>query len=147
MPIVSTSCTSYDRSKSYHPCRSQRTSDGWSTPQELGPPLSSPAKEIGISLAANNSIYFGSKRKGGDGKGGIWVAPFVNNTWPRAIHISVNHPASDPGIAPDESFMVFTAMNQPGGYGQRDLYLTLRFAGWHLVQTSKSGPSNQLSLF
>jgi hypothetical protein len=33
---------------------------------------------------------------------------------------------NDPGIAPDESFMVFTAMNLPGGYGQRDLYLALR---------------------
>jgi len=131
-------CYSYARSKRYHPCRSQRTSDGWSRPQELGPPLSSPAKELGISLAANNSIYFGSSRKRGDGKSGrIWVAPFVGNTWPRAVNISLNHPGGDPGIAPDESFMVFTAMNLPGGYGMRDLYLTL-----HLPDGTWSKPRN-----
>ena len=115
----------YDPSPPYDLFRCQRTSDGWSTPQELGPPLSSPARELGISLAANNNIYFGSPRKG-HGKGIIWVAPFVGNTWPRAVHIDLNYPAGDPGIAPDESFMAFTAINQPGGYGHRDIYLTLR---------------------
>nr|NIN01807.1 hypothetical protein [candidate division Zixibacteria bacterium] len=129
--------SNYDPSKHYNPCRCQRTSDGWSTPQELGPPLSSPTWEFGISLAANNSIYFGSGRKRKIGKGNIWVAPFVDNTWPRAVHISLNHKAGDPGIAPDESFMVFTAMNLPGGYGQRDLYLTL-----HLPDGTWSTPQN-----
>ena len=121
----------HDPSIPYNPGRCQRTSDGWSTPQELGPPLSSPAKELGISLAANNSIYFGSVRKG---RRGIWIAPFVNNTWPRVEYV---HLAADPGIAPDESFMVFTAMNQPGGCGLRDLYLTL-----HLPDGSWSKPRN-----
>jgi Tol biopolymer transport system component len=84
-----------------------------------------------LSLSANNSIYFGSKRKG---RHGIWVAPFVNNTWPRVEYV---HLAADPGISPDESFMVFTAMNQPGGYGLRDLYLTL-----HLPDGTWSKPRN-----
>jgi hypothetical protein len=123
-----------DPSIPYNPGRCQRTSDGWSTPQELGPPLSSPARELGISLAANNNIYFGSPRKG-HGKGIIWVAPFVDNTWPRAEYISLR--GGDPGIAPDESFMVFTAIGLPGGYGQRDLYLTL-----HLPDGTWSKPRN-----
>ncbi len=127
----------YEPSEHYNPYRCQRTSDGWSTPQKLGPPLSSPAWEFGISLAANNSIYFGSGRKGGDGRSTIWVAPFVGNTWPRADHISLNHPANDMGIAPDESFMVITAMNLQGGYGQRDLYLSL-----HLPDGTWSPPWN-----
>jgi len=67
----------------------------------------------------------------------MWYFPCVNNTWPRAVHISLNYPAGDPGIAPDESFMVFTAMNQPGGYGLRDLYLTL-----HLPDGTWSTPQN-----
>ena len=122
--------STYDPSKHYNPCRCQRTSREWSTPQKLGPPLSSPGM-LGLSLSANNSIYFGSKRKG---RHGIWVAPFVNNTWPRVEYV---HLAADPGIAPDESFMVFTAMNQPGGYGLRDLYLTL-----HLPDGTWSKPRN-----
>ncbi len=115
----------YNPSKPRSRFRCQRTSDGWATPQKLGPPLSSPEGELGISLAANNNIYLSSKRWK-RGRSTIWVAPFVGNTWPRADHISLNHPANDMGIAPDESFMVFTAINLPGGYGQRDLYLTLR---------------------
>jgi len=125
--------------KSYSPCRCQRTSDGWSRPQEIGPPLSSPARELGISLAANNNIYFGSKRKG-EIRCRIWVAPFVDNTWPRAVHISLNHQAADPGIAPDESFMVFTAINLPGSYGQRDLYLTLRLPDGTWSKPRNLGP-------
>ncbi|MCP4257094.1 MAG: hypothetical protein GY774_06160 [Planctomycetes bacterium] len=129
---------SYDRSKHYNPCRSQRTSDGWSTPQELGPPLSSPAKELGISFAANNSIYIGSTRKLKHGEDGIiWAIPFEGNTWARDEHVALNFPGGEPGIAPDESFMVFTAMNQPGGYGMRDLYLTL-----HLPDGTWSKPRN-----
>ena len=105
--------------------RCNRTARGWAEPQELGPPLSSPLHEVTCSLAANNAIYFGSRRKYQKIK--IWFAPFVDSTWPRADRIVLNHPhGGDPGIAPDESFMVFTAINLPGGYGHRDIYLTLR---------------------
>ena len=126
--------------KPYNPGRCQRTSDGWSTPQKLGPPLSSPARELGISLAANNNIYFGSARKGGRRKFNLWMAPFVGKTWPRADRISLNPPERDPGIAPDESFMVVTAINLPGGYGQRDLYLTLRLPDGTWSKPRNLGP-------
>jgi Tol biopolymer transport system component len=112
--------------------RCDRTAHGWTAPQTLGPALSSGAKELTCSIAANNSIYFGSTRKGEKpwGRSVIWAAPFVNNTWPRATHISLDNQQvgapGDPGIAPDESFMVFTAINLPGGYGHRDIYLTLQ---------------------
>ena len=105
--------------------RCNRTARGWAKPQQLGPPLSSPSWEVTCSIAPNNSIYFGSKRKYGKIK--IWFAPFVDNTWTRADRITLNHPhGGDPGIAPDESFMVFTSIDLPGGYGHRDIYLTLR---------------------
>jgi hypothetical protein len=108
-------------SKHYSPYRCQRTVQEWSEPQKLGPPLDSSAGELALCFAANNNLYIGSKRKRKDESSNIWVAPFVGNTWPQANHISFNHPAADPGIAPDESFMVVTVMNQPGDYGQRDL--------------------------
>ena len=145
----------YPRVEHYDLYRCDRTSHGWAKPQRLGEPLSSPSNEITCSLAANNSIYLGSGRKGNDERSWIWIVPFVSDTWPRADHITLNlqqpltkhepakstlvdhtwpravhfsltHQASDPGIAPDESFMVFTAKDLPGGYGHRDLYLSLR---------------------
>jgi len=130
----------YDPSPRYDLFRCQRTSDGWSTPQELGPPFSSPAREHGISLAANSSIYFFRSKRGSGGSGGrIFYAPFVGNTWPRVEHVSLNthYKATCPGIAPDESFMVFTAKDLPGGYGHMDLYLTL-----HLPDGAWSKPRN-----
>jgi len=81
-------------------------------------------------------MYFGSKRKYGNIR--IWFAPFMDNTWIRADGIILNHPhGGDPGIAPDESFMVFTSINLPGGYGHRDIYLTL-----HLPDGTWSKPRN-----
>jgi len=120
--------------------RCNRTAHGWATPEQLGPPLSSPAKEIICSIAANNSIYIGSTRQHKPEKGGMWVAPFVGNTWPRAEHVAMNFSAGDGGIAPDESFMVFTEMNQPGGYGHRDLYLTLRLPDGTWSKPRNLGP-------
>ena len=119
--------------------RCNRTARGWAKPQELGPPLSSPLHEVTCSLAGNNSIYFGSRRK--YHKIWIWFAPFVDNTWPRADRIILNHPhGGDPGIAPDESFMVFTAINLPGGYGHRDIYLTLRLPDGTWSKPRNLGP-------
>ncbi|MHC4532638.1 MAG: PHB depolymerase family esterase [Planctomycetota bacterium] len=108
--------------------RCNRTPGGWNQPQELGPPLSSSGAEWGFSLAADNSFYFSSTRKGGRGGDDIWYSPFVDNTWSRAIHLSAlntGYNDAGPGIAPDESFMVFNSI-KPGGLGGADLYLTLR---------------------
>ena len=133
----------HPRIKHYGLFRCDRTSHGWSEPQRLGPPLSSPEKEIKeitCSLAANNNVYLTSGRKGGDGRCRIWFAPFVDNKWSRAVHTSLNHPGGDPGIAPDESFMVFTSLNLPGGYGHRDLYLTLRLSDGTWSKPRNLGP-------
>ncbi|OHB80892.1 MAG: hypothetical protein A2Z38_06250 [Planctomycetes bacterium RBG_19FT_COMBO_48_8] len=129
--------------KHYDLFRCTRTSHGWAKPQRLGPPLSSPAKEITCSIAANNNIYIGSGRKQGHWKGIkgiIWVVPFEGNTWLRDEHVALNLPGGDAGIAPDESFMVFTAKDVPGGYGHRDLYLTLRLPDGTWSKPQNLGP-------
>jgi len=120
--------------------RCNRTSHGWSKPQRLGPPFSSPDKELTCVLAANNSIYFGSTRKLKHGEGIIWAIPFEGNTWARDEHIALNFPVGDPGIAPDESFMVCTAKDQPGGYGHRDIYLILRLPDGTWSKPQNLGP-------
>ena len=121
--------------------RCVRTSKGWSLPEELGPPFSDSG--LGFSVAANNSIYFVSGRKG-PYRSRFWVAPFVDNTWPRALNIPVekdNLKGCHPGIAPDESFMVFYSI-RPGAPGgtETDLYLTLREADGTWTKPHKMGP-------
>ncbi len=127
-PYLSPDGNSLYFSKRYNLCRCHRTASGWAKPQELGPPVSSPAAEFGFSLAADNSFYIASTRKGGRGGDDIWYVPFIDNTWSQAIHLSVLNTAyndAGPGIAPDKSFMVFNSI-KPGGRGGADLYLTLR---------------------
>jgi hypothetical protein len=117
---------SYDQSKySLHRCL--RTSQGWSLPRKLGPPLD--LARGGFSLAADNSIYF--FRWEGAKLGCSWVAPFVGNTWPQAIEIPVNVGGNlrghHPGIAPDASFMVFYSIRPGAQRGtETNLYITLR---------------------
>ena len=110
--------------------RCNRTARGWAKPEQLGPPFSSPDKEISCSIAANNNIYLCSGRNRWDGGSWIWVVPFVGNTWSRAVPITLDHTplrTCSPGIAPDESFMVFYSI-KPGAVGgtETNLYLTLR---------------------
>ena len=129
--------------------RCNRTAGGWAKPQQLGPPLSSSYKDINCSIAANNNIYLSSTRKGGDGRKpthGIWVVPFVGNTWTQAVNINLNltlNPprASCPGIAPDESFMVFYSI-KPGAVGgtETNLYLTLRQPDGTWTKPRNMGP-------
>ena len=132
---------SYDSSKRASLRRCMRTSQGWSLPQELGPPFSNPG--LGFSVAADNSIYFISDRKG-PYINRFWVAPFVDNTWPRAINIPVekgNLKGCHPGIAPDESFMVFYSI-KPGAPGgtETDLYLTLQRPDGTWTKPRNMGP-------
>jgi len=131
---------SYDQSKySLHRC--MRTSQGWSLPQKLGPPLD--LARGGFSLAADNSIYF--FRWEGAKLGGFWVAPFVGNTWPQAIEIPVNVGTNlrghHPGIAPDASFMVFYSIRPGAQRGtETDLYLTLRRPDGTWTKPRNMGP-------
>lgn len=120
--------------------RCHRTTEGWELPERLGPPLSSDSWEFTFSIAANNNVYLSSGRKGKHQSNTLSVIPFKDNTWSQAISISFNHQAADPGIAPDESFMVFTAKDVPGGCGHRDLYLTLRLSNGTWSKPRNLGP-------
>jgi hypothetical protein len=108
--------------------RCDRTVFGWTKPQVLGPPLSSPAAEWGFSIAADNSFYLASTRKGGRGSGDIWRIPFIDKSWSLAINMhAINTRYSDgaPGVAPDESFLIFNFV-RPRSRRGADLYLSLR---------------------
>ena len=120
---------SYDPSKRYCLHRCTRTSQGWSLPHELGSPFSDSGAFGGFSLAADNSIYFWCWEKAK--RGAFWVAPFVDNTWSQVIEIPVNVDGNlrghHPGVAPDESFLVFYSIKPGAQRGtETNLYLILR---------------------
>jgi hypothetical protein len=94
-------------------------------------------------VAANNNIYFWS-RKIPDEQCHFMVAPFVGNTWAQPKQIGVEQDnlwCCHPGIAPDESFIVFYSI-APGARGgtPTDLYLTLRRADGTWTKPRNMGP-------
>ena len=118
----------------YHRCL--RTSQGWSLPQELGPPFS--LAFGGFSVSADNSICFQSR------KGGFWIASFVDKTWTQASKIPVemgNLRGHSPGIAPDKSFLVFYSVKPGAPLGtETNLYLTLRRPDGSWTEPQNMGP-------
>ena len=140
--IFFTIAESHPWNKHYDLFRCNRTTDGWSKPQRLGPPLSSPGRENCCSIPANNNIYLCSGRKRPEGGSWIWIIPFVDNTWSQAVNVTLDHPrACCPGIAPDESFMVIYSI-RPGTVPgtETNLYITLRRADGTWTKPKDMGP-------
>ena len=124
--------------------RCNRTAGGWAKPQQLGSPLSSSEKDISCSIAANGNIYLCSGRKRWEGGSWVWVVPFVGNTWTRAVRITLDYGplrTCSPGVAPDESFIVFYSI-KPGALGgtETNLYLTLRRLDGTWTKPQNLGP-------
>ena len=72
------------------------------------------------------------------------VAPFVDNAWAQPITIRLevgNIRGHSPGIAPDESFMVFYSVKPGAQLGtETNLYLTLREADGTWTKPRNMGP-------
>jgi len=136
---------SYDPAKRYSLHRCTRTSQGWSLPHEVGPPLSTARPFGGFSFSADNTIYFTSDvTHGGRLQRHYQYAPLVGDTWAQGIKIPLEQGklwCSHPGVAPDESFMVFYSI-KPGTQGgtPTDLYLTLRRPDGTWTQPRNMGP-------
>jgi hypothetical protein len=145
----------------------ENTDQGWTTPKRIE---SIPYYSVSCCLSPDaNSIYVRcgpfSKLKrrrtlpskyslrrcmrtsqGFNEPGSYWFAPFVGNTWPRAIKIPVGpieggYNGCHPGVAPDESFLVFYS-KRPGAPGgtETDLYLTLRRPDGTWTKLRNMGP-------
>ena len=85
-------------------------------------------------MAANGNLYFGSgKPLGGHGDQDLWVSRYVNGAYqpPENLGDSINTAGGEiePWIAPDESFLVFSAARRTDSLGKYDLYLAVRRNG------------------
>jgi hypothetical protein len=109
-----------------------RTGEGWSEPKNIGSPVNSDDDEYYVSLTKDKTIYFASNRKGGKGSFDIYRSRFVDGHYaePENLGSSINtkHLEHDPFIAFDESYLLFTSVDRPEGYGTGDLYISLRKA-------------------
>jgi WD40 repeat protein len=105
----------------------------WGDADPVGAPVSIPGDEWSPSVAANGNLYFGADRPGGLGHNDIWMARRVGDHYDAPVNLgeSVNTPAGEvePWIAPDESYLIFSARGRKDGIGGFDLYLSRRNQG------------------
>src|SRR5262249_48969586 len=91
-----------------------KLADGsWGAPVNPGPPVNSEASEYYPMAAADGSLYFGSRRKGGKGGADIYRSRLALGKYqePENLGDAINTEFDEfePYIAPDESFLIFMA--------------------------------------
>lgn len=124
--------------RDYDIWRVERGKDGrWSAPIRYGPPINTVAASLEdqrgteefASIAADSTIYFAGDRRGGKPGMAIWKAKLVNGKYeePQLLPDLINSGAfvGEPVIAPDQSFLLFSAFGLPGGLGNWDIYISM----------------------
>jgi len=106
--------------------------DDWGGPVNLGPTVNTSSNDSSPHISADGlSLYFESNRPGGYGQGDLYVTTraTVSNPWGPPVNLGsmINRSADERGhdISAD-GLMLFFGSNRPGGYGQRDLWVTTR---------------------
>ncbi|RYG24234.1 MAG: hypothetical protein EOO01_43580, partial [Chitinophagaceae bacterium] len=86
--------------------------------------------ETYATIAASGNIYFGVNKTGGYGGGDIYVSKLENGKYLPAENVGFPiNTDKDEGncfIAPDESYMIFSANGYTSSFGGFDLYISFR---------------------
>jgi Tol biopolymer transport system component len=112
--------------------RVERHGTGWGEPVHLPAVVNRGSSIWGPSVAADGSVYF-MDRVGGKGPFKLWRAQWRDGTWSEPVLQALGDPAMqqvDPAVAPDESFIVFSAKHPDTDEHER-IYIAFRAGtGW-----------------
>ncbi|MEC9251202.1 MAG: hypothetical protein VX501_11165 [Pseudomonadota bacterium] len=95
--------------------------------RRLESPVNSSAHDVHASIAANGTIYFASRRRGGAGESDLYRAiPDLAAGWrvERLRALSSAYSEADIYVAPDEEYVIFARTDAPDGQGGDDLYIS-----------------------
>ena len=106
---------------------STREEGDWSMPEKITDTLLGP--KIGsLSVSQSGTVFYAGKTKEKD-LPDILITEYRNQQymppWNPGKHINTCYRETDPFIAPDESYLLFSS-DRPDGYGGTDLYISLR---------------------
>ncbi|MCC7028228.1 MAG: PD40 domain-containing protein [Saprospiraceae bacterium] len=100
----------------------------WSRPINIGSPINTNNNEFYPSLSSNHNLYFTSDGTNSKGKDDIFMSTWDNGIYSEPISLSdsINSTGFEFNafIAPDESFLLYTAYNRTDGLGSGDLYVS-----------------------
>lgn len=106
--------------------RVERKGAGWSEPQLLPSTVNFSAHTYGPTIAADGSLYFIAPDSAGNLH--IFRSQYRGGTYEKAVEQNIGNLAAeqkDPGIAPDESFVVFDS-NDPAKNDADRLFIAFR---------------------
>lgn len=106
--------------------------DPWLTPVNIGAPVNTLQDEFYPCITLSGNLYFTGGGDGTKGKDDIFLSEWVNGkfTVPVSLDTTINSIGYEFNafIAPDESYLLFTGYNRPGGQGSGDLYISKKTA-------------------
>ncbi len=109
----------------------ERKGNGWSEPINAGDKINSPKNEYYMSFTKTGTMYFSSNRNTEERSNdyNVYSSKSSNGEFqtPVKLNNAINSDAyeADVFVAPDESYLIFSA-EKPGGYGSGDLYISFR---------------------
>ena len=102
----------------------------WSEPVNMGAPINTEHNEFYPSLSSSGNLYFTTDRPGTLGKDDILFSALVDGLYlePMPLDSAINSAGYEFNafVAPDESYLIYTAYSRPDGQGSGDLYISYR---------------------
>lgn len=121
-----------DKDKDFDVWMLKKQNGQWSNPFAVDA-INTGANETYATMSSNGNIYFGVTKEGGYGGGDIFVSRFDGRKYlpPENIGFPVNTDKDEGNcfIAPDESYMIFSANGYTSCFGGFDLYISFNQAG------------------
>jgi hypothetical protein len=111
-----------------------RGEDGWGEPYNLGSPINTEVSEYFPSVTADGTLYF--TRDGENRSSHIYRSRLVDGRYsePQKLGPGVNSTAAQYNsyVAPDESYLIYSAFGRDDSLGGSDYYISFRDAedGW-----------------
>ena len=124
--------------------RVRRSKGGYGDPEALGPAINRTVRpgepwplayEAGPHLDASGNLYYWSALPGGTGSADLLLArPDGSGGFQPPVPLDELNTASSesgPALSPDGRYLIFASYNRPDGYGEEDLYVSVRREnGW-----------------
>jgi Tol biopolymer transport system component len=115
----------------------EKTERGWSRPRPVAPAINEMDLHWQMSVSARGTLCFASEKD-------IFCSRFEDGQYqiPERLSSAINTAGDEghPFIAPDESYLIFSAYSRPGGMGDYDLHITFRDADGSWSEAMNLGP-------
>ena len=134
-----------DESEDWNIWYVNKSSDGWSAPEEVGSPVNTDGEEYYPSVSNKGNLYFTASREAGYGKEDIYLSKFQNDSYGEPVNLGsgINSEKYEFNafVEPDESYLLFSSFGREDGHGGGDLYISFRINDTTWTDAENLGPA------